>query len=354
MITTNINNTETNKKAILGLVYQARFPNIENFANRTAATHPIPAFLRGNTVGVVDPASTKVWQLQSESSRTRNTLSFVFGVKCHDGSGTPSAGQMKEFAVKHCTDYMEIVDGKAKVSSNQLLELIGQRIDAIATVAPVEDDSPTEVDSPTDMVATVETVATNPVQLVVSDNEPVEILTVIPTMKIEHQAFVVFGMTGTDNIGDALLSTQYGFGDKKKNCGTELHKDHVDKGLGIDNTLYANGYGRLKANQYDTNRICLLVSEDLFAAVGVKNFMKVAKDKIALANDLVAIVGTLQSMDCRKVVHSDVKIALVVKHHEFFGEDSAKDLVLPLDRTVKRTGTKAQALDAMSQAFFNF
>jgi hypothetical protein len=341
-------NSETNREMILGLVYQARFPTNDNYRNRTALTHPIPEFLRGNVVGVVDPASTKVWQVQSESSRMRNTLSFVFGTKCHDGSGTPSAGQMTAFAVKHCGDY---INANGQVVGSQLLALISQRIDAIPTVAPVAvvDDGPANEDGPA-----TETVATNPVQLVVSDNEPVEILTAIPTMKAEHQAFVVFGMTGTDNIKDALKSTQYGFGDKKKNCGTELHKDHVDKANGIDNTLYANGYGRLKANQYDTNRICMLVSEDLFDAVGVKNFMKFAKDKLSLVGDLTAIVGTLGSMDCRKNIHADVKMALVVKHHEFIGEDGADAFVLDLNRTVKRTGTKAQALEAMSQAFFNF
>ena len=162
-------------------------------------------------------------------------------------------------------------------------------------------------------------------------------------------------MTGASNVPSAMTVTEYGFGDKKKNCGTELHKNNLNKGMNIDNTLYANGFGRTKAAVFDGLRICMLVSEDLFDAVGVKNFMGDTKNKTDLIGDLVAIVGTLGSMDCRKHIDASVKTALVLKHHTWIKEVSdATSFVLSLDRTVKRTGTKAQALEAMTQAFFNF
>ena len=309
--------------------------------------------LRGKEIGVVDANHAKVWDEQNPHIRARNVCSFALGLKIMNsggGTGTPTIERVAEvvreqFAIQANNNG----DAMKEIVYNRLDEAFPEPTEEVApSVAPslgsvAPQPTPTPTPQPT------------PVQSVVSDGVTV---TGIVESSNEALEFVLMGITGTTNMLDASRSTT--FGPKKYNFKKEVHPNNPHQPF-ANGTLGANIIGATSERQYanilnPANKAvwptpslakgAYCAYDDLFAGLGIKKqAMNNVHDPIDFIKDASAILHAVGSMDGRKHISNECKLAMMTKHYKFPSEVGVHNILNIADKTTtpKTTSVAKQA-----------
>ena len=84
---------------------------------------------------------------------------------------------------------------------------------------------------------------------------------------------------------------------------------------GLSYRYLATAIGKGKNGDFQFGRMLMLFSDDLFSAIGVKSFaLNMLRDTYDCFEDMTALVHAVGSMDARKHISHDVKVAFLTKH----------------------------------------
>ena len=286
----------------------------------------------GTTVGVLTPGKGKKWNT-SHNVQARQIVSFVVGHRVDNiggGTGMPSIARSGEVLKK-----LYSANGDIRTKS-EMKEHIGILLDAVAF--PADDDAPpSDDDLPSDDAPTEIAPAPSPTvvaKTVVSDAVMID---AIPEQSVDANTWVMMERTNTDSVQDALNATQF----KNSKATTKngwascqngkIHEENENHGAFANGTLGSYAFGKGKKGEFQFGRILMLFSDDLFSAIGVKSFaLNLLRDTYDCFEDMTALVHAVGSMDARKHISHNVKVAFLTKHIKY---DTAwdSDSILPLD-----------------------
>lgn len=301
--------------------------------------------LRGNEIGVVDANHAKVWDEQKAHIRARNVCSFALGLKIMNsggGTGTPTIERVGEvvrqqFAIQADNNG----DAMKEIVYNRLVEAFPEPTEepapsvapSLSSVAP----QPTPSPQPT------------PVQTVVSDGVMV---TGIVEPSNEALEFVLMGITGTTNMLDAVRSKTFTSGGKTRNFGKEVHPNNPHQPF-ANKTLGANIIGATGSENAAKGKFSLpslakgayCAYDDLFTGLGIKKqAMNNIHNTIDFINDASAILHAVGSMDARKHISQECKLAMMTKHYKYDSEVGVHNILnISEVTTAKPTSAAKQA-----------
>lgn len=311
----------------------------------------------GTTVGVLTPGKGKKWNT-SHNVQARQLVSFVVQQRVDNiggGTGMPSIARSGEVLKK--------LYGKGKdiTSKSAMKEHIGILLDAVAFPADDDDAPPSDDDLPSDDDATKIAPAPSPtvvVKTIVSDAVMVD---AIPEQSVDANTWVMMERTNTDSVQDALNATNFKSSkatSKEKNgwasCQNgKIHQENENHGAFANGTLGSYAFGKGKNGDFQFGRILMLFSDDLFSAIGVKPFaLNLLRDTYDCFEDMCALVHSVGSMDARKHISHDVKLAFLTKHIKY---DDAWDesSILALDGKRATPTGSLTASQERSKDFFS-
>lgn len=281
------------------------------------ASHNIPTISpewSSTKIGELTVGKGKKWNT-SEDKTARNMVSFIVGYPVMNegnGSGTPS--------IARCAEVLKTVFGNGKKFANgtQLMahisDLLDEALPAVADEAPPADTAPPADNAPP---ATSEATPA-PTATVVSDAVMID---AIPDQSVDANIWVMMERTNTDSVEDALNATQFKNSKATKKNGWAscqnglIHEDNENHGSFANGTLGSYAFGKGKNGDFQFGRILMLFSDDLFSAIGVKSFaFNMLRDTYDCFEDMTALVHAVGSMDARKHISHDVKVAFLTKH----------------------------------------
>ncbi len=307
----------------------------------------------GTNVGVLTPGKGKKWNT-SHNVQARQIVSFVVGSRVENiggGTGMPSIARSGEVLKKLYGA------GKDISSKPEMKAHIGTLLDAVAF--PADDDAPpSDDDLPSEDDATEEAPAPSPTKTIVSDAVMVD---EIPAQSVDANTWVMMERTDTDSVQDALNATNFKSSkatSKEKggwaSCQNgKIHKENENHGAFANGTLGSYAFGKGKNGDFQFGRILMLFSDDLFSAIGVKSFaLNLLRDTYDCFEDMTALVHAVGSMDARKHISHDVKLAFLTKHIKYDDAWSA-DSILPLDGKRATPTGSLTASQERSKEFFS-
>lgn len=309
----------------------------------------------GTTVGVLTPGKGKKWNT-SHNVQARQIVSFVVGSRVDNiggGTGMPSIARSGEV--------LKTLYGKNGdiTTKSAMKEHIGILLDAVAFPAdddelPSDDDLPSEADDlPSEAPAPSPTVVA---KTIVSDAVMVD---AIPEQSVDANAWVMMERTNTDSVQDALNATNFKNSKAVKKNGWAscqngvIHEENENHGAFANGTLGSYAFGKGKNGDFQFGRILMLFSDDLFSAIGVKTFaFNLLRDTYDCFEDMTALVHAVGSMDARKHISHDVKLAFLTKHIKY---DDAWDesSILALDGKRATPQGSLTASQQRSKDFFS-
>ena len=309
---------------------------------------------KSHTIPNISPewSSTKIGELTigkgkkwntSEDKTARNMVSFIVGYPVMNegnGSGTPS--------IARCAEVLKTVFPAKFANGTQLMAHISDLLDEACTV---EEDAP-----PADTAPPADEAPPAPTATVVSDAVMID---AIPDQSVEANIWVMMERTNTDSVEDALNATNFKNSKavKKKGWAScqngKIHEENDNHGAFANGTLGAYAFGKGKNGDFQFGRMLMLFSDDLFAAIGVKSFaLNMLRDTYDCFEDMTALVHAVGSMDARKHISYDVKVAFLTKHIRY--EDAwDESSILALDGKKATPQGSLTASQERSKEFFS-
>jgi hypothetical protein len=307
-------------------------------------------------IGVLTVGKGKKWNT-SEEKIARNIVSFVVGypvMNVGNSSGTPSLAR--------CAEVLKTVFGSGKKYENgtQLMAHISDLLDecTVEDTAPSADDAPPADEAPPATTVVANDAPPAPTATVVSDAVMID---AIPEQSIDANTWVMMERTGTNTVEDALNATQFKSSkatSKEKNGWASchrgfIHEDNENHGTFANGTLGSYAFGKGKNGNFNFGKMLLLFSDDLFSAIGVKSFaLNMLRDNYDCFEDMTALVHAVGSMDARKHISHDVKVAFLTKHIRYEDAWDANS-ILPLDGKRATPTGSLTASQERSKEFFN-